>query len=230
MESFTTVVVGSLAVLVAAAAGYFFAVARSRRSIQGAELDSESMLTEARLEAQRLLTRAEEEARAIAETYRDREDATLEHRRIEVKSSEDRISHREETLEQRATNLAQREQMLINREEELTGVRTEAERLREEARANLERLAGFDSRAAKEELLTQVEDEARREAMILVRDMEVKAREEADRRAKRILTTAVQRLASDVVSESTVSMVELPTDDMKGRIIGREGRNIRAFE
>jgi len=91
-------------------------------------------------------------------------------------------------------------------------------------------LAGFDANAAKDQLLEQVKDEARREAMILVRDMEIKAREEADRRARRILTTAIQRLASEVVTETTVSVVELPSDDMKGRIIGREGRNIRAFE
>ncbi len=230
VESITTVVVGSLAVIVAAAAGFFFAMARSRRSLQGAEHDSESIVSDARLQAQRILTRAEEEARALAETYRDREDATLEHRRIEVKSSEDRLGQREETLEQRASNLAQREQLLITREHEVAELRSQADVLREEARSQLERLAGFDSRNAKEELLAQVEDEARREAMILVRDMEVKAREEAERRAKRILTTAIQRLAAEVVSESTISMVELPTDDMKGRIIGREGRNIRAFE
>ena len=76
----------------------------------------------------------------------------------------------------------------------------------------------------------KVEDEARREAMVLVRDLEMKAREEADRRGRRILATAVQRLAAEVVSESTVSVVPLPSDDMKGRIIGRDGRNIRTFE
>jgi ribonuclease Y len=102
--------------------------------------------------------------------------------------------------------------------------------LREEARAALEALAGVDARAAKEELLHRVEDEARRDAMVLMRDMETKAREEADRRARRILATTVQRLASEVVAETTVSTVALPSDDMKGRIIGRDGRNIRAFE
>jgi ribonuclease Y len=104
------------------------------------------------------------------------------------------------------------------------------ERLKEEARFELEKLAGIDVGAAKQEMLSQVEDEARREAMILVRDLEIKAREEADRRARRILATAIQRLASEVVTESTVSTVALPSDDMKGRIIGREGRNIRHLE
>jgi ribonuclease Y len=94
----------------------------------------------------------------------------------------------------------------------------------------LERIAGVDAKAAKDELLAQVEHDGRRDAMILVRDLEVKAREEADRRARRILATAIQRLASEVVTESTVSVVTLPSDDMKGRIIGREGRNIRTLE
>lgn len=230
MEPLTTALVGVLVAIVASVAGYFFAAARSRRSLDDAETTSEQILAEARLNAQRLLRRAEEEARAKAETYRSREDATLEHKRIEVKSSEDRMGHREETLDQRAANLAQREQHLISREEEVSEVRSLAERQREDARAELERLAGFDAKAAKEELLAAVEDEARRDAMILVRDMEVKAREEADRRARRILTTAIQRMSAEVVTETTMSTVPLPSDDMKGRIIGREGRNIRSFE
>lgn len=222
------IIIGASTAIVAGLIGYLFALIR-RRS-EAAEPSSESVIAQARLEAQRTLSAAEQEARAKAEAYRDREDVTLEQRRIEAKSSEERLAQREQTLEQRATNLAQREQMLIKREEEISGVRGEAERLREDARHNLERLAGFDAQVAKTELLAQVEDEARREAMILVRDMETKAREEADRRAKRILTTAVQRLASDVVAETTTSVVALPSDDMKGRIIGRDGRNIRSFE
>jgi ribonuclease Y len=187
-------------------------------------------VAEARQDAQRLLARAEDEGRAKADAYREREDATLEHRRLELKSSEERLNQREQTLEQRAGNLAQREQMLIHRETEASALRADADQLKEQARDELQRLAGFDANAAKEQLLDQVKDEARREAMILVRDMEIKAREESDRRARRILTTAIQRLASEVVTETTVSVVELPSDDMKGRIIGREGRNIRAFE
>ena len=104
------------------------------------------------------------------------------------------------------------------------------ELLKEQARSRLEQVAGIDVSAAKANLLSQVEDEARREAMIVVRDLEIKAREEADRRARRILATAIQRLASEVVTETTVSVIPLPSDDMKGRIIGREGRNIRHLE
>jgi ribonuclease Y len=218
------------AVVLGLVVGGALGVAWQRRRTGRAGTTAEGVVSEARLEAQRLLSRAEEEARAKAEAYREREDVSLEHRRLELASSEERLAQREATLEQRAANLAAREQLTIDRERELTDLRASADLLREEAREALERVAGFDSRAAKDELLVKVEDEARREAMKLVRDLEVKAREEAERRGRRILTTVVQRLASEVVTESTVSVVTLPSDDMKGRIIGREGRNIRAFE
>ena len=219
-----------LGLAVGLAAGYLAARSsiRRRREVDG--VSSEDMVTTARLDAQRILTKAEEEGRAKAETYREREDASLEHRRLEISSQETRLAQREETLDQRASNLAQRETMLIDREEELTSSRGELELLKEDARFQLEQVAGVDVAAAKEKVLAQVEDEARREAMIVVRDLEIKAREEADRRARRILATAIQRLASEVVTESTVSVVDLPSDDMKGRIIGREGRNIRHLE
>jgi ribonuclease Y len=194
------------------------------------ETTPEEMVGDARLDAQRILARAEEEARAKAETYRDREDATLEHRRVEIDAQQERMTQREATLEQRAANLAQREELVHSKERAAADEMTEAAVVAEDARAALERTAGFDSRAAKVELLEKVEDEARREAMILVRDLEQRAREEADRRARRILAAVVQRLAAEVVSETTVSVVPLPSDDMKGRIIGRDGRNIRAFE
>jgi ribonuclease Y len=201
----------------------------SRRVTRAGEA-ADQVLARARNEAHEILSRAETQGRAQADAYREREDATLEHRRLEMRSSEERLAQREGTLEQRAANLADREQLVLAREQEVADHRTQLDRLREEARAYLEKVTGYDSKAAKEELLAKVEDEARRDAMILVRDLEVKAREEADRRAKRILTGAIQRLASEVVAESTVSVVPLPSDDMKGRIIGRDGRNIRAIE
>ena len=161
---------------------------------------------------------------------RDLDESAIEAKRTELQATEDRLAQREATLEQRTANLATREDHIEAREEELVAQRTEATRLQEQARAELEKVALFDSQAAKEALLERVEDEARREAMVLVRELELKAREEADRRARRILTSAIQRLAAEVTSDSTVSVVTLPSDDMKGRIIGRDGRNIKAFE
>ena len=225
-----TAVIGTIAGVVALAAGVLIGRWLQRRSFGKAASTAEQLVRDARHESQRILERADDEARAKAETYREREVAGLEHRRVEIESQEERIIQREATLEQRASNLAQRETLIIDRERDVSSSRLEVEQLREEARSALEALAGVDARAAKDELLRRVEDEARREAMVLMRDMETKAREEAERRARRILTTTVQRLASEVVAETTVATVSLPSDDMKGRIIGRDGRNIRAFE
>jgi ribonuclease Y len=228
----TTLVVGLtiLGVVLGLGFGYLLARLGIARKRERDGVSAEDVVTSARLEAQRLLSKAEEEGRAKAETYREREEASLEHRRLELSNLETRLGQREETLDQRASNLAQREKMIIDREEEITASRGDLERLKEEARYRLEQVAGIDVTAAKAEMLAQVEDEARREAMIVVRDLEIKAREEADRRARRILATAIQRLSSEVVTETTVSVIQLPSDDMKGRIIGREGRNIRHLE
>ena len=227
-----TVAIGLAVLGVAIGLGFGYLLARlaiaRRRERDGAS--AEDMVSAARLDAQRILATAEEEGRAKAEGYREREEAALAHRKVEMSNLESRLAQREETLEQRASNLAQREKLLIDREEELTDSRGELERLKEEARFQLEQISGIDVNAAKTEMLSQVEDEARREAMIVVRDLEIKAREEADRRARRILATAIQRLSSEVVTESTVSVIQLPSDEMKGRIIGREGRNIRHLE
>ncbi len=219
-----------LALVIGLGFGYLLARLAVTRRRERDGVSAEDLTTSARLDAQRILAKAEEEGRAKAETYREREEANLEHRRLEASNLESRLAQREETLDQRASNLAQREKMLIDREEELNESRGQVEHLKEEARFRLEQVSGIDVSAAKTEMLAQVEDEARREAMIVVRDLEIKAREEADRRARRILATAIQRLASEVVTETTVSVIALPSDDMKGRIIGREGRNIRHLE
>jgi len=211
-------------------AGVVVGVRRQRSALGRASATAEQVLRDSRAEAQRMLERSEGEARAYADTYREREEDTLQHRRIEIDATQERLGQREATLEQRGANLAQREAHLIDRESELMEARRLVDEMNEEARAALESLAGVDAKAAKKELMERVEDEARRDAMVLMRDMELKAREESDRRARRILTSTVQRLASEVVAETTVSVVELPNDEMKGRIIGREGRNIRAFE
>lgn len=226
------VVIGLSVLGVAIGLGFGYLLARlaiARRSEERG-VSAEDLVSKAQLEARHILAKAEEEGRAKADAYREREEANLDHRRVEMANMESRLGQREETLDQRASNLAQREKMLIDREDDINSSRGELERLKEEARFKLEQMSGIDVAAAKAEMLAQVEDEARREAMIVVRDLEIKAREEADRRARRILATAIQRLASEVVTESTVSVVQLPSDDMKGRIIGREGRNIRHLE
>jgi ribonucrease Y len=228
----TAVVIGLsvLGVAIGLAFGYLLARLSTAHKQEKDAGSADDLLSNAKTKAREILANADDEGRAQAAAYREREEAGLENRRAELTNLESRLGAREETLEQRASNLAQREKMLIDREDESLASRAEIDKLKEAARFELEKVAGIDVAAAKSEMLTQVEDEARREAMIMVRDLEIKAREEADRRARRILATAIQRLASEVVTESTVSVVQLPSDDMKGRIIGREGRNIRHLE
>ena len=224
MEQITNLVIPGLVV-----AGVFLAgLLAGRRMVK--QPAPEEIMADARMEAQRILARADEEARAKAETYRDREEATIEHRRVEVVSKEDRMTQRASTLEQRSANLAQREELVIEKERAVATQVAEASEAKGEALLELESIAGIDSKAAKVKLLEKVEDEAKRDAMVMVRDMETRAREEGDRRSRRILATVIQRVASDVASEATISSVVLPSDDMKGRIIGRDGRNIRSFE
>lgn len=181
-------------------------------------------------QARSILASAESEAEAKAIAYREREDIKLEERRREARVLEDRLTQRESTLEQRAANLTHREEAAMVREQEIEDLRRSTQALETQARERLERVAGVDAKAAKAQLLAGVEDEARRQAMVVVHDVEVKAKEEADRRASWIIAGAVQRLASSVVSDVTTSTVMLTSDDMKGRIIGKDGRNIRAFE
>ncbi len=183
-----------------------------------------------RLQAQKILEQAEAEARAQAEAFREEVETELTHARLEVDTARERSQHRETTLEQRSSNLAQREDSLAQRERQAAQAQEEIIARQEMIRDELERISSLDHEAAKDELMAIVEEEVRRDSMVLLRDAEMQAREEADRRARRILATAIQRLSAEVVSETTVSVIHLPTDDMKGRIIGRDGRNIRAFE
>jgi ribonuclease Y len=224
-------VIGAIAAaIVALAIGAIVGIAIQRHRQGAATSSASAVLEEARRRARELLERADEEGRARTVAQRDKEDAAFDQRSREARAREDALTQREAALEQRAGTTTQLEALLLERERGLDDARGEVERLREQVVAELERVSGLDARTAKENLLRRVEDQSRHDAMVLVRDLELKAREEADRRARRILASTMQRLASDVVAVTTVSVVPLPSDDMKGRIIGRDGRNIRAFE
>ncbi|HWQ06564.1 MAG TPA: ribonuclease Y, partial [Feifaniaceae bacterium] len=151
-------------------------------------------------------------------------------RRAEVQRNERRIFQREEILDKKSDSLEKRELTLAEREAELETTQAEIGALHDQQLKELEKISGLSMEAAKDMLLANVEREARHDAAILLRDIESKTKEEADKRARNIITLAIQRCAADHVAETTVSVVPLPNDDMKGRIIGREGRNIRALE
>ena len=164
----------------------------------------------------------EAEARAIKEELREL--------RLDLERREHRLAEREERLDAEARHVGERAAQLAQTETRLDAKRAQLEQIEADRRRILERVAGLTAEQAKAELVAAVETQAKREAAILVRDIEAQARQEGDARARKIITLAVQRLATEQTAESVVSVLHLPSDDMKGRIIGREGRNIRAFE
>jgi ribonucrease Y len=172
-------------------------------------------LLEARDETAKVRTSIESEARE---------------RRQEIKRQEQRLLQKEETLDRKVDNLERQEHSLVQRNQELEERLAGLDALRDQRTADLQRVARMSVDEARAELISSIEESARREASIRAREIEMRAREEAESRAREIITLAVQRCASDQVSDITVSVVPLPNDDMKGRIIGREGRNIRALE
>ncbi len=169
---------------------------------------------------------------AREEAYRIRAEAERENRekRAEIQRLERRLAHKEETLDRRLEGVERKERQLASKEAEIEALRREAEALVEQQRLELQRISGLTPEEAKQIFLRTIEETARQEAAHLVREIEEEARREGERRAREILVDAMQRCAVDQVTETTVSVVPLPNDEMKGRIIGREGRNIRSFE
>ena len=157
-------------------------------------------------------------------------DKEIRERRNEVSKSEKRIQNKEENLDRKVENMERREQSLSAREENLQKKHAEADEKMKEITRELERISGMTSEQAKEHLLKSVEEDVKKDAAKLVKDLEQQARDEASKRARDIVVSAIQRCAADHVSENTITVVQIPSDDMKGRIIGREGRNIRTLE
>lgn len=151
-------------------------------------------------------------------------------RRSELQRYEKRVLSKEEVLDRKSDSLEKKEHQLVSKEDKLNKQKQEVETLNEQRVQELERISGLTSEQAKEYLLKTVEDEVKHETAILVKDLENKAKEEANKKAKEYVVTAIQKCAVDHVAETTISVVPLPNDEMKGRIIGREGRNIRTLE
>ena len=202
------------------------------RYIQGifgkrtAVTEADNILMKAREERRGILLEAQEE---ILQSRREGE-SELRERRSELRAVERRVANREENVEGRARNLEKRERRTGEREKEIDQIYSEAELVKDQQVVKLEAVADLSMDEAKEFITRQAEDDISHELAVRYRDMEEDVRNEANDKARMILGQAIQRLASDVVSEATVSRVPLASDDMKGRLIGREGRNIRAIE
>jgi ribonucrease Y len=190
---------------------------------------SEAEVQELRVKAEKLLASAQA-ARAEAEEESRARRTELREQRADVERREQRLSDREERLDSDIRGLEDKSRQLEELKNELKNQRRMLTELEGQQQSTLERIAGLTAEQAKAELVASVGHDAKRQAVLLARDIERQAVREADARAQQIVVGAIQRLASELTSESVVSAVHLPGDDMKGRIIGREGRNIRAFE
>jgi ribonuclease Y len=210
--------------------GFLARKAIAASNAQSLEARSQKMLLESEREADAEAKRLIQEAKEEIGTTRREVDEDLRARREEVARSERRTNDVAEEVRAKAVTLESRSSDLDRRDEKLTYVREQLEKAADLHRAQLEKIARMTSGEAKQQLLLQVVDEAKRAAMGQVREIEQRAREEGEERARKVVTIAIQRVASEQTAESTVSVFALPSEDMKGRIIGREGRNIRAFE
>lgn len=208
------------------AATYFWLQAREASRMRRAQRDADSILEDARAQQKELVLQGKDEALRL----RGEVDLEVKERRAEVTRLERRLQQKEEAADKKVETLERRERTIQGREQELDTIRLELDGAREQQRLELERVAALTTDEAKKLLLDDIEAEVREIAGRKIRQIEQETKEEANRRAMQILATAVQRCAPEYVAESTVSVVPLPSDDMKGRIIGREGRNIRALE
>ena len=192
---------------------------RAKEIISEAEKTAENRKREALLEAK------EENVRAKNELEKESRD-----RRRELQHLEKRVISREEALDKKTEQIERREQSIMDREENLKKKYEEYDELHKQELERLEQISGYTTEEAKEFLLRSVEEDVKHDTAVMIREMEQYAKEEANKKAKEYVISAIQKCSADYVAESTISVVPLPNDDMKGRIIGREGRNIRALE
>jgi ribonuclease Y len=229
-----TVIVALLAALVAFAAAWFLGSNHQKNVTDGkigtAEERARKIIDEALKTAEETKREKLLEAKEEALKTRNDLDKEVKDRRNEVQRTERRIQQKEENIEKRSEAIERKEQSLAAREENLNRKSEEVAKLNEQRLQELERISGLTSDQAKEYLLKIVEDDVKHESAVMIKTMEAEAKEEADKRAKEIVVNAIQRCAADHCSETTISVVQLPNDEMKGRIIGREGRNIRTLE
>jgi ribonuclease Y len=208
----------------------------ARQRLEEAGWAADQIRIDAEAEAAALMQRAQESAEKVNQSRREAEDEIragkdeVSHLRSDLERREARLAEREGRLDGELRTLEQRSAALDEDRQDLERRRGDLARLEDERRAVLERAAGLSADQAKAELVAIIENQAKREAALIVRETENQARRDGETRARRIVTLAIQRVASEQTSESVVSVLQLPADEMKGRIIGREGRNIRAFE
>ncbi len=198
----------------------------AKRVVEEAKQKAETLIKETKIEAKDRLIKVKSEFEAETKEIR----SELKGKEVRLNQKEENLDAKMEQLERRDRQILQKEKTLLQKEETLSESEQRYRSLIEEQKLQLEKISGLTADQAKELLIRAMENEARYEGAKLIKRIETESKEEADKKAKKIIATAIQRYASDYVAERTVSVVQLPNDEMKGRIIGREGRNIRALE
>ena len=228
------VIIAVVAALVAATVSWFLAIAYRKRvyesKIGKAEEKSREIIDEALKVAETKKREALLEAKEESIKTKNELDKETKERRAELQRYERRVLNKEENVEKKSEALEKKEANLASKEDTLNRKYKEVEELYEKEIQELERISGYTSEQAKEYLLKTVEDDVKHDTAKMIKEMEARAKEEAGKKAKEYIVTAIQKCAADHVAEATISVVQLPNDEMKGRIIGREGRNIRTLE
>ncbi|OIJ13095.1 ribonuclease Y [Anaerobacillus alkalilacustris] len=226
-----------VSVAIGAVVGYLVRKSIAEAKISSAEHAAKQIIEESKREAERVKKEAVLEGKDEIHKLRQDAERDVRERRNEIQKQENRLVQKEEILDRKSETLDKKEESLEKREEALTKkqrqieeMESKVEGLLQEQQAELERISGFTREEAREIIMKDVKDELTHETALMVKDLVTKAKEEADKKAKEIVSLAIQRCSADHVAETTVSVVNLPNDEMKGRIIGREGRNIRALE
>lgn len=224
------VVVGVIALAIGLLLGYIIRKTVGEKAIGSAELKARNLILDAENKSETMKKEIVIEAKEEAHRMRSEVEREVKERRNEIQKSEKRLIQKEEAIDKKLESIEKKEDSITQKEKDLIEKNKEVDGFIEKQVKELEKISGYTSEEAKALLLENLEKDIRVEASILIKDIETKAREEGEKKAREIITGAIQRCAADHVSETTVSVVQLPNDDMKGRIIGREGRNIRTIE
>jgi ribonuclease Y len=210
--------------------GYFIRKSLAEAKISSAEHAAKEIVEKAGKEAEALKKETVLEAKDEVFKLRAEADKDIRERRNESQRQERRLLQKEETLDKKLESLEQKEEQITNKEKRVEAKQQEIDDIHRKQVTELERISGLTTEEAKQIILGNVEQEVRHEAALLIKQIETQAKEDGDKKARDIISLAIQRCAADHVAETTVSVVALPNEEMKGRIIGREGRNIRALE